>query len=73
MCFDREAEYLQGGKFRFEEPWSEERRRTILGTDEQVPGRSSVPKRDQTAFSFGADESTPVPTLHVAARSVGRR
>jgi len=73
ICIDREAEYLRGGKFRFEEPWSEDRRRAVLGTDGPVPGYGSMARRDQTAFAFDSDEPPARRTLQVASRSASRR
>ena len=43
ICCDLEERYLQGAKFRFEEPWDEDRRNQVLGellgTDGGMPTR----------------------------------
>jgi site-specific DNA-methyltransferase (cytosine-N4-specific) len=31
ICVERESDYLKGAKFRFEVPWDEDRRRSVLG------------------------------------------
>ena len=45
ICIDRESEYLEGGRLRFEEGWTEERRRSVLGTDEPPPPTSVDPEK----------------------------
>lgn len=49
ICVDREREYLDGGKLRFEEPWSEDRRRAVLGMDEPPPTNGSNTEKELQA------------------------
>jgi site-specific DNA-methyltransferase (cytosine-N4-specific) len=60
ICVDREADYLEGAKLRFDEPWTEDRRRAVLGSDEPAPMTSNpLGARSQVVLPFAVGNGKP--------------
>lgn len=57
LCAEREPEYLKGAQFRFEEPWDEDRRRTVLGVGDTLEDSGSNANAVQTLLPFDKGSS----------------